>query len=104
MISIRTNACNVGRMGIVPVLPVPELAVDVEHCIWAASVGLQPIDVIAALGMHWPGLALPTWADALVAVRVAAARIDAGEPRGDYPAARHPELRVVAGIQYRRAA
>ena len=74
------------------VIPQPvEIDIDVEHCLWAAAEGLQPIDVIAALGIAWPGLALPTWPDALLAVRVSAARL-------------RPALRVVAGTQHRRVA
>lgn len=74
------------------VVPQPvEIDIDVEHCLWAAAEGLQPIDVIAALGIAWPGLALPTWTDALLAVRVAAARLR-----------RAP--RVAAATPHRRAA
>lgn len=82
MIALRSNV----------VVPKPvEIDVDVEHCLWAASSGLQPIDVIAAVGIRWPALALPTWEDALLAIRVAAARL-------------RPALRVVAGTRHRRAA
>lgn len=75
------------------VIPQPvALDVDVEHCLWAAAEGLQPVDVIAALDIAWPGLALPTWPDALLAVRVAAARL------------RHAPRAAAAATPHRRAA
>jgi hypothetical protein len=93
MIAYRTNPR--ARMGVVPELGVvtpitpPEIGIDVEHCLWAAAHGCDPLDVIHALGMAWPAERYPEWADALLAVRVAASRMAA--------ASRHP-------ITHRRAA
>lgn len=87
MIGYRTNAPVRAAAPVValPVAPA-DIAIDVEHCLWAAAAGLQPIDVIEAVGWHWSPLALPTWADALQAVRIASSRLAA--------AARHDRRRA----------
>lgn len=41
-----------------------ELAI--EHCLWAASQGLRPKDVIASVGSDSPTIPAATWHDAQV--------------------------------------
>lgn len=49
------------------------VGIDTEHCLFAATSGLQPFQVLEAIGIRI-GIA-PTWDDARLAVRVFARRM-----------------------------
>lgn len=49
------------------------VGIDTEHCLFAANSGLQPYQVLEAIGIRI-GLS-PTWDDARLAVRVTARRL-----------------------------
>jgi hypothetical protein len=52
-------------------------AIAIEHALVAAERGQSPLDVIECLGMHWPGLSVPDWHDAVLALSIAWRRLPA---------------------------
>lgn len=61
--------------------------VAIEHCLWAASQGLRPDDVIASVGKHPPDGGESTWHAAQFAVTAAwnALRPDGANLPEDWP-------------------
>jgi hypothetical protein len=58
---------------VVPATAPSVVGIDTEHCLFAATAGLQPFQVLDAIGIRM-GVA-PTWDDARLAVRVTARRL-----------------------------
>jgi hypothetical protein len=114
MIAYRTNppapAAEALAQAAVTPITTPEIGIDVEHCLWAAAHGIDPLDVIHALGMAWPAERYPEWADALLAVRVAASRLRRGSGgQARYQSTTNPGCRSLGEgshhpITHRRAA